>query len=76
MSPRHLACCAPPITGARYCPDMFGGLALLFYVVFAVLAIWAAFWLIRLAVRYGVDDALRMKEARQRAGDSSRAEHR
>jgi hypothetical protein len=24
----------------------------------SLLALWAAFWLIRLAVRYGVDDAL------------------
>ncbi|GAB3763084.1 hypothetical protein FB382_001306 [Nocardioides ginsengisegetis] len=30
------------------------------FVVFALASIWAAFWLIRLAVRYGMNDALRM----------------
>ena len=34
--------------------------AMLFFVVLALLATWAAFWVIRLAVRYGVNDALRM----------------
>jgi hypothetical protein len=33
---------------------------LLFYGVFAFLALWAGFWLVRLAVRYGTSDALRM----------------
>jgi hypothetical protein len=32
---------------------------LLIPILFAVLCLWAAFWLIRLAVRYGVQDALR-----------------
>ena len=32
--------------------------ALLLFVVVALLSVWAVFWLIRLAVRYGVDDAL------------------
>ena len=34
--------------------------AMLFFVVLAVLTTWAAFWVIRLAVRYGMNDALRM----------------
>ena len=34
--------------------------AMLFFVVLALLATWAAFWVIRLAVRYGMNDALRM----------------
>lgn len=39
----------------------FGSLAaLLVFGVFALLCAWAVFWLIRLAVRYGVSDALRM----------------
>lgn len=39
----------------------FGSLtAVLVFVVFAVLCVWAVFWLVRLAVRYGVSDALRM----------------
>ena len=29
-------------------------------VVFALLCVWALFWIIRLAVRYGMNDALRM----------------
>jgi hypothetical protein len=34
--------------------------AVLYLVVLAALTIWAAFWVIRLAVRYGMNDALRM----------------
>lgn len=37
--------------------------AMLDFVVLAFLAIWAAFWVIRLAVRYGMNDALRMNRA-------------
>lgn len=37
--------------------------AMLYFVVLAFLAIWAAFWVIRLAVRYGMNDALRMNRA-------------
>ena len=29
------------------------------FAISALLVLWAAFWVIRLAVRYGVDDALR-----------------
>ena len=32
----------------------------LYFAVLAFLSIWAAFWVIRLAVRYGMNDALRM----------------
>jgi len=31
-----------------------------FFVVFALATIFAVFWVIRLAVRYGTNDALRM----------------
>ncbi|MET0916521.1 MAG: hypothetical protein ABWY81_10025 [Jiangellaceae bacterium] len=34
--------------------------AMLYFVVLAFLASWVAFWVIRLAVRYGINDALRM----------------
>lgn len=34
----------------------------------AVLIIWAAFWVIRLAVRHGVNDALQMNRQRPGAG--------
>jgi hypothetical protein len=44
--------------------------ALLVPLIFALLCLWAAFWLIRLAVRYGVRDALR--EHRQMTGRAER----
>jgi len=49
---------------------------LLIPIIFAVLCLWAVFWLIRLAVRYGVRDALRRhrrltEAARARADDPS-----
>jgi hypothetical protein len=34
--------------------------AILYFAVLAFLSFWAAFWVIRLAVRYGMNDALRM----------------
>ena len=34
--------------------------AVLYFVVLAALTLWAAFWVIRLAVRYGMNDALRL----------------
>ena len=37
--------------------------AVLYFIVLAVLITWAAFWIIRLAVRYGMNDALRMNRA-------------
>lgn len=40
--------------------DGWGSIIVL--AVFAVLALWSAFWVIRLAVRHGVDDALRMNK--------------
>lgn len=33
---------------------------LLSFTVLALLTLWAAFWVIRLAVRYGMNDALTM----------------
>jgi len=36
---------------------------LLAVAVFALVCIWATFWIIRLAVRYGVNDAIRMNPA-------------
>ncbi|WP_243059478.1 hypothetical protein [Nocardioides sp. SR21] len=35
-------------------------LAIAFFAVFALLSVWAVFWVIRLAVRCGMNDALRM----------------
>jgi hypothetical protein len=37
--------------------------ALLFSALLVLLGLWAAFWVIRLGVRYGVDDALRRNQA-------------
>jgi hypothetical protein len=34
--------------------------AILYFGVLALLSVWATFWVIRLAVRYGMNDALRM----------------
>lgn len=34
--------------------------SMLFFAVLVLLVTWAAFWVIRLAVRYGMNDALRM----------------
>lgn len=34
--------------------------AIPYFAVLSFLTIWAAFWIIRLAVRYGTSDALRM----------------
>jgi hypothetical protein len=39
----------------RRCVD-----AVLYFAVVALVTLWAAFWLIRLAVRYGMNDALKM----------------
>jgi hypothetical protein len=46
-------------------------LTIFFFAVTALLPIWAAFWLIRLAVRHGMNDALRMNREwlSQRTGD-------
>jgi len=37
--------------------------AMIYFGVIALLTVWAAFWVIRLAVRYGMNDALRMNRA-------------
>jgi hypothetical protein len=34
--------------------------AVLYFAVFALSSVWALFWVIRLAVRYGVNDAFKM----------------
>lgn len=44
--------------------------ALLFLVVLGLVTIWAVFWIIRLAVRYGVSDALEIQRARESAPQS------
>ena len=36
--------------------------SLLFVAVYVLLILWFAFWVIRLGVRYGVNDALRMNQ--------------
>jgi hypothetical protein len=44
--------------------------AVIFFAVLSLLSVWAAFWVIRLAVRHGVNDALRMNRGwLQRGGD-------
>ena len=37
--------------------------AFLYVIVLAALTIWALFWVIRLAVRYGANDALQMNRS-------------
>ena len=37
--------------------------AMLYFGVLALMTVWAIFWVIRLAVRYGMNDALRMNRA-------------
>ena len=37
--------------------------AVLYFALLALLSMWAAFWVIRLGVRYGMDDALRKNRA-------------
>lgn len=47
---------------------------ILYFGLLALLTVFAAFWVIRLAVRYGIDDALRMNRhwlASERERDSS-----
>lgn len=41
--------------------------AVLYFAVLALLSVWALFWVIRLAVRYGVNDALQMNRGWIRA---------
>ena len=36
---------------------------MLYFAVLALLTVWATFWVIRLAVRYGMNDALHMNRA-------------
>lgn len=38
------------------------------FALFSLMVAWAVFWIIRLAVRYGVDDALHMNRDWPRAG--------
>jgi hypothetical protein len=47
-----------------------------FWTVWVLLLIWAAFWVIRLAVRYGVDDALRKHRELTGRSAADRAERR
>lgn len=44
-----------------------------FRALFALLSLWAAFWVIRLGVRYGVNDALRKNRAWLRPDGQPRA---
>lgn len=62
---------------AAYDRDMFAGgsfFAAVFVLLIVLLSAWALFWVIRLAVRYGVSDALR--ESRDRATERSDAARR
>ncbi|WP_122816822.1 hypothetical protein [Nocardioides pantholopis] len=51
---------------------------IIYFVVLALMSTWALFWVIRLAVRYGMSDALRMNQdllrndTEARAGDPAR----
>lgn len=36
--------------------------ATVFFLVLVLMSAWAVFWVIRLAVRYGMSDALRMNQ--------------
>ena len=33
---------------------------IVFFATFALLCVWACFWIIRIGVRYGVNDAIQM----------------
>lgn len=47
---------------------MFGTAeAIVFLVLLCLVTIWAVFWIIRLAVRYGVGDALEIQRQRETA---------
>lgn len=50
--------------------------AALYVVMLAVLSVWALFWIIRLGVRYGMNDALRMNRDCLRQSDRSDADPR
>ena len=43
--------------------------AVLFFIVLALLTAWALFWILRLAVRCGMNDALQMNRDWLRSGD-------
>ena len=44
---------------ARRIQCLHCGMEYAFPVLYLLVAMWVAFWVIRLAVRYGMDDALR-----------------
>ncbi|WP_127480196.1 hypothetical protein [Nocardioides pantholopis] len=50
---------------------------IIFFMVLVLMSTWALFWVIRLAVRYGMTDALRMNQdllrnnTEARVGDSA-----
>jgi len=50
--------------------------AVLYFAVLAVLSVWALFWIVRLAVRYGMNDALRMNRDWLGQAERSDADHR
>ena len=39
---------------------LFFAAPIMFSALFALLCVWACFWIIRLGVRYGVNDAIQM----------------
>lgn len=51
---------------------------IIFFLVLVMMSTWALFWVIRLAVRYGMSDALRVNQdllrndTEARVGDSDR----
>ncbi len=53
----------------RKVPNMSGNpVAILYPIALALITLWAVFWMIRLGVRYGVNDALRMNRGWLREG--------
>lgn len=62
---------APSLYSRRMPTDLA---PMLYFAVLALLTVWATFWVIRLAVRYGMNDALNMNRdwlASQRDHDPS-----
>jgi hypothetical protein len=56
------------VAGRRSGPRLRRVDAVLYVVVVALVPLWVAFWVIRLAVRYGMNDALKMNREWLRAG--------
>lgn len=60
-SPKRSSTATARTIGSMNSGDGWGSIVV--FAVFALLALWSAFWVIRLAVRYGINDALRMNKS-------------